>query len=75
MGLAGISRDITDRRLAEEALHRANDELELDRLELMHAMQKLRDANDELATTQLQLAEATKQQTIGEMGRQGSPTR
>lgn len=67
VGLAGISRDITDRRLAEEALRRANDELELDRLELMHAMQKLRDANDELAATQLQLAEATKQQTIGAM--------
>ena len=67
VGLAGISRDITDRRLAEEALRRANDELELDRLELTDALDKLHAANDELAATQMQLAEATKQQTIGAM--------
>jgi PAS domain S-box-containing protein len=67
VGLAGISRDITDRRLAEQALRRAHDELELDRLELMDAMRKLREANDELAAAQLQLAEVTKAQTIGAM--------
>lgn len=67
VGLAGISRDITDRRLAEEALRRANDELELDRLELTDALHKLHAANDELAATQLQLAEVTKMQTIGAM--------
>jgi PAS domain S-box-containing protein len=65
VGLAGISRDITDRKRAEEELRRAHAQLAAERVELIGAMRRLKASNDELVATQLRLAEAAKLQSVG----------
>jgi len=58
VGLIGISRDISERRRADDALRAANTELSA-------ALERLRQTNRELEAAQMQLAEVTKMHSVG----------
>ena len=66
-GLVGISRDITERRLAEEAIRTANEELERRKDELQRTLTELQLSHEELKSTQFQLMQAEKMQSIGRL--------
>ena len=67
IGLVGIGRDITERKLAEEQLQRANAELARSKSELERVLTDLREAHEGLKATQAQLIEAEKMQSVGRL--------
>ena len=64
-GLVGVTRDISDRKQAEESLKRAYQELESSQTALRKTMEDLEASNSELRSTQLQLIHAAKLESIG----------
>jgi PAS domain S-box-containing protein len=67
VGLVGISRDITERKLFEQQLQKANSELERNKGELEKTVADLRKAHDELKAAQYQLIQAEKMQSLGRL--------
>ncbi len=67
LGLVCISRDITEKKLAEENLKRAYAEVAQSREEVLGAMNKLQAAHRELRAVQMQLIEAEKMRTVGRL--------
>jgi PAS domain S-box-containing protein len=65
VGLIGVSRDITERKLAEEQLRRANTELGQNQATLQRTLQELKAAHEELKSTELQLIQAAKLECLG----------
>ncbi len=59
-GLVGISRDITERKLAGEEIARHKDELQ-------RTLSELQRSHDDLKSTQFQLIQAEKMQSIGRL--------
>ena len=66
-GLVGISRDITERKRAEEKLQQANAELALSKGELEKVLADLQKSHDELKSAQFQLIQAEKMQSVGRL--------
>ena len=66
-GLVGISRDITERKLSEEALRHANEELAQHKDELQRTLTELQQSHEELKSAQFQLIQAEKMQSIGRL--------
>jgi PAS domain S-box-containing protein len=66
-GLVCISRDITQQKLAEQGLLKANAALAKKQEELLAAVEDLKKAHDELRSVQLQLIEAEKMKSIGRL--------
>jgi len=64
-GLVGMSRDITERKLAEERLRQANAELAQSEEALRKALERLKASHDELQATQLQLIQSARLECIG----------
>ncbi len=67
VGLVCIGRDITERKLFEEQLQKANGDLSRNRDELSAALDRLKQAHGELHSVQLQLIEAEKMKSIGRL--------
>jgi len=67
LGLVCISRDITEKKIAEENLKRAYGEAARSREEVLAAMGKLQGAHRELRDVQMQLIEAEKMKTVGRL--------
>ena len=67
VGLVAISRDITQRKLNEEALQKANEELARNKDHLQRALDDLQRSHEELKSAQFQLIEAEKMQSIGRL--------
>jgi phosphoglycerate-specific signal transduction histidine kinase len=65
VGLIGISRDITERKQAEDQLRRAYTELAQNEATLKRTLQELKAAHEELKATELQLIQAAKLECIG----------
>jgi len=68
MGLVGIERDITERKLAEQELQKANTELASSKAELEKVLADLQKSHDELKAAQFQLIEAEKLQSVWPFG-------
>jgi signal transduction histidine kinase len=66
-GLVGISRDITESKLAEEALHKANEDLARHKDELQRTLSELQHSHEDLKSAQFQLIQAEKMQSIGRL--------
>ena len=66
-GLVAISRDITRRKMNEEALQKANDDLARNKNHLERALDDLQRSHEELKSAQFQLIEAEKMQSIGRL--------
>jgi PAS domain S-box-containing protein len=66
-GLVGISRDITERKLSEEALREANEELARRKDELQKALADLQRSHEDVKAAQFQLIQAEKMQSIGRL--------
>lgn len=66
-GLVGISRDITERKLSEEALREANDALARHKDELQKTLSELQRSHEDLKAAQFQLIQAEKMQSIGRL--------
>lgn len=67
VGLVGISRDITERKEAEEKLQQANTELARSKAELENVFADLQKSHDELKAAQFQLIQAEKMQSVGRL--------
>jgi PAS domain S-box-containing protein len=65
IGYDGLVYDITERKLAEVQLTRANAELAANEEVLKRTLQELQAANRELKQTQLQLIQAAKLESVG----------
>jgi PAS domain S-box-containing protein len=65
VGLIGVSRDITEHKLAEEQLRRAYEDLAQSDESLKATLQELKAAHEELKATELQLIQAAKLECIG----------
>ena len=66
-GLVGISRDITERKLSEEALREANEELARRKDDLQKALADLQRSHEDVKAAQFQLIQAEKMQSIGRL--------
>lgn len=66
-GLVCITRDVTEARLAQERLEKANTELARSREELMRALTDLQGSHRQLKDAQGQLIQAEKMQSIGRL--------
>lgn len=66
-GLVGISRDITERKLSEEALQEANEELARHKGELQKTLSELQQSHEAVKSAQFQLIQAEKMQSIGRL--------
>lgn len=64
-GLVGVTRDITDRKKAEENLKSAYAELECSQRALNQSLKDLEISNAELSSTQMQLIHAAKLESLG----------
>ena len=64
-GLVGVTRDITERKRAEEELQRAYDELERKQGVLNQTLKELESSHAELSSTQLQLIHAARLESVG----------
>jgi PAS domain S-box-containing protein len=67
IGLVGISRDITERKLAETRLQQANTELARKQSELQITVGELQQSHEDLKATQFQLIQAEKMQSVGRL--------
>ena len=67
MGLVGIGRDITERKLAEQELQKANAELATSKAELEKVLADLQKSHEDLKAAQFQLIEAEKLQSVGRL--------
>jgi signal transduction histidine kinase len=67
MGLVGIGRDITERKLAEQELEKTNTELAESKGELEKVLTDLQKSHDELKAAQYQLIQAEKMQSVGRL--------
>ncbi len=67
VGLVGISRDITEQRLAGERLQQANADLAGSKAELETVLADLRKSHEELKAAQFQLIQAEKMQSVGRL--------
>ncbi len=67
LGLVGISRNITDRKKAEESLREANERLTEKEKNLRRALADLKQLHQHLKSTQLQLVEAEKMKSVGRL--------
>jgi PAS domain S-box-containing protein len=67
IGLVGISRDITERKVAEEKLQQAHAELARSKTELESVFTDLQKSHDELKSAQYQLIQAEKMQSVGRL--------
>src|SRR5206468_239095 len=67
MGLVGIGRDITERKLSEQELQKANAELARSKAELEKVLADLQKSHDDLKAAQFQLIEAEKLQSVGRL--------
>jgi PAS domain S-box-containing protein len=67
VGLVGISRDITERKLGEQQLHQANQELARKQAALQEAHDALQQSHEELKSAQFQLIQAEKMQSVGRL--------
>ncbi len=67
LGLVCVSRDVTERKQAEEELRQAYFDLARSREEVIAAMEKMQTAHQELHEVQLQLIEAEKMKSIGRL--------
>jgi PAS domain S-box-containing protein len=67
IGLVGISRDITDKKLAEERLQQANIELARSKAEQEKVLEDLKKSHQDLKDAQFQLIQAEKMQTVGRL--------
>ena len=65
VGTFGISRDITERRHAEDQLKHTNQVLAKNEAELKTTLQELKTANEKLSATQLHLIQAAKLESVG----------
>lgn len=66
-GLVAISRDITESKLAEQALQEANTELARHKDELQRTLTELQQSHEALKSAQFQLIQAEKMQSIGRL--------
>jgi PAS domain S-box-containing protein len=66
-GLVCIARDITERKISEEALQRANEELAAHKGELQKALVDLQRSHEDLKAAQFQLIQAEKMQSVGRL--------
>ncbi len=67
VGLVGISRDITERKEAEEKLQEANAELARSKAEVEMVFADLQKSHEELKSAQFQLIQAEKMQSVGRL--------
>jgi PAS domain S-box-containing protein len=67
IGLVGISRDITERKLFETRLQQANAELARQQAELQRALAELQKSHEDLKAAQFQLIQAEKLQSVGRL--------
>jgi PAS domain S-box-containing protein len=67
IGLVGISRDITERKEAEEKLQEANAELARRKAEVEKVFADLQKSHEELKSAQFQLIQAEKMQSVGRL--------
>jgi PAS domain S-box-containing protein len=67
IGLVGISRDITERKLSEQALQDANEDLARHKDELQKTLSELQKSHEDLKSAQFQLIQAEKMQSIGRL--------
>src|SRR4030095_2037559 len=66
-GLVAISRDITESKLAEQALQEANTDLARHKDELQKTLSELQRSHEDLKSAQFQLIQAEKMQSIGRL--------
>lgn len=66
-GLVGIGRDITEQKLAEQELQKANSELAERKVELEKVLADLQRSHEELKSAQFQLIQAEKMQSVGRL--------
>ena len=66
-GLVGISRDITESKLSEEAIREANEDLARHKDELQRTLSELQRSHEDLKSAQFQLIQAEKMQSIGRL--------
>ncbi len=67
VGLVGIGRDITESKLAEEKLQRANTELAKSQEDMLKVLEDLQKSHEELKSAQFQLIQAEKMQSMGRL--------
>jgi PAS domain S-box-containing protein len=67
IGLVGISRDITERKEAEQQLQEAHDELARHKDALEQTLAELQQSHEELKAAQALLIEAEKMQSVGRL--------
>ena len=67
MGLVGISRDVTEKKLGEERLQQANADLAKSKAEQEKVLGALQKSHTDLKAAQFQLIQAEKMQSVGRL--------